>query len=160
MKSAILEKGERSFTHIGKVFQGIDNEQIKYNWLITDCNCSPKNRDFAKLFKREFVWLSGEELTEIVSKEDFQFNWGVFSGFSKDIDIKEILKYELPFAEGNSGLWLNNVRIQHPLAKNEIVAWDSSLTLFLSDNDDLVDKFMLSFPKSQNLVEKNKLFNF
>lgn len=160
MKSAILEKGERSFTHIGKVFQGIDNEQIKYNWLITDCNCYPQNSDFAKLFSKEFVWLSGEELTEIVSKEDFQFNWGVFSGFSKDIKIKEILKYELPFAEGNSGLWLNNVRIQHPLAKNEIVAWDSSLTLFLSDNDDLVDKFMFSFPKSQNLVEKNKLFNF
>ena len=66
----------------------------------------------------------------------------------------------MPFAEGNGGLWLNNVRIQHPLANNEIVAWDSSLTLFLSNKDDLADKFMQSFPKSQDLIERNKIFNF
>jgi len=160
MKSVILEKGEQSFTHMQKVFQGIGNEQMKYNWLITDCDCNPNNREFAKLFSKEFIWLSGEQLTEIIYKEDFQFNWGVFSGFSKDITVDKILKYELPFAEGNGGLWLNNVRIQHPLANNEIVAWDSSLTLFLSHKDDLADKFIQSFPKSQDLIERNKIFNF
>lgn len=160
MKCVILEKGEQSFTHMGKLFQGIGNEQVKYNWLVTDCKCYPKNREFAKLFSKEFIWLSGEQLTEIIYKEDFQFEWGVFSGFSKEISLQEVLKYELPFAEGNGGLWLNNVRIQHPLANNEIVAWDSSLTLFLSDSDELVDKFIYSFPRSQSLTERNKIFNF
>jgi hypothetical protein len=76
--------------------------------------------------------LSGSELTAIVGHEDFQWICAVFSAFEKDIPLETILKHPLPYADGNPGFWKNPLTIQHPLAQIEIVAFDSSLTLFLS----------------------------
>lgn len=129
MRSAILEKGEQYYTYMSKVFSSIENEQLKYNWLITDCECYPEDRSINKIFSKEYIWISGHQLTEIICKEDFQFVWGVFSGFHPNITLEEILKYDLPYANGYKGFWLDNVDIQHKLAEVEIVAWDSSLTL-------------------------------
>jgi len=155
MKSTILEKGESYFTYMGPIFQGINNEQIKYNWLITNCECYPGNKKISDMFSKKYCWISGEQLTEIIYEEEFQFIWGVFSGFSKDISLEEVLKYDLPNADGQGGFWQNNVTIQHPLADIEIVAWDSSLTLFISKIDELVDNFRQSFPLSEDLLERN-----
>ena len=126
MRSAILEKGEQYYTHMVKVFNAIENEQLKYNWLITNWECYPQDEELYELLSREYIWISGEKLTEIINKNDFQFIWGVFSGFSKGVLLEDILKYELPFADGYKGFWIDNVGIQHPLAEVEIVAWDSS----------------------------------
>lgn len=155
MKSAILEKGESYFTYMGPIFQGIRNEQIKYNWLITNCECYPRNKKISDMFLKKYCWLSGEQLTEIIYEEEFQFIWGVFSGFSKDINLDEVLKYDLPYADGHGGFWQNSINIQHPLADIEIVAWDSSLTLFISRVDELVDNFRQRFPLSEDLLERN-----
>lgn len=155
MKSAILDKGEEYYTNLSSVFEGIENEQLKYNWLITDCVCYPENQELYELFSKEYIWISGEELTKIVYEEEFQFIWGVFSGFSKEVKIEEILKYELPLAEEYNGFWLDDVGIQHPLASIEIVAWDSTHTMFISKDDKLVDKFRSSFPLAEDLSAKN-----
>lgn len=159
MKSAILEKGESYFTYMGPIFQGIKNEQIKYNWLITNCECYPGNKKISDIFSKRYCWLSGEQLTEIIYEEDFQFIWGVFSGFSKDINLNEVLEYDLPNADEYEGFWQNSVKIQHPLADIEIVAWDSSLTLFASRIDELVNNFRQSFPLSEDLLERNSKIN-
>lgn len=155
MKSAILDKGESHFTYMGPIFQGIKNEQIKYNWLITNCECYPVNKKISDMFSKKYCWLSGEKLTKIICEEDSQFIWGVFSGFSKDINLDEVLEYDLPNADGYEGFWQNSVNIQHPLADIEIVAWDSSLTLFISKIDKLVDNFRQSFPLSEDLSARN-----
>jgi len=159
MKSAILEKGESYFTYMGPIFQGIKNEQIKYNWLITNCECYPGNKKINDMFSKKYCWLSGEQLTEIIYEEEFQFIWGVFSGFSKDVNLDEVLKHDLPYADGYRGFWQNSINIQHPLADIEIVAWDSSLTLFISKIDELVDNFRKSFPLSEDLLEQNLKIN-
>lgn len=160
MKSAILDKGERYFTHMSEIFQAIGNEQLKYNWLITDCECNLYDEELYELFSKEYIWISGEQLTEIINKNDFQFIWGVFSGFSKEVNLEEVLKYDLPFADGYKGFWVDNVGIQHPLADIEIVAWDSSLTMFISKNDDLVNKYKCYFPLSEDLSAQNKKQNY
>lgn len=155
MKSAILEKGERYYTHIDSVFNAIANEQVKYNWLITDCECYPNDKILRELFSKEYIWISGDQLTEIIHKEDFQFIWGVFSGFSPEVTLKEVLEFDLPFANGNGDFWLDNVSIQHPLADIEIVVWDALLTLLISKNYDLVDRFRGYFPLSEDLSAQN-----
>lgn len=155
MRSAILEKGEHYYTHMAKVFNAIENEQLKYNWLITDCECYPGDKSIDQMFSKEYIWISGEQLTEIISKDDFQFVWGVFSGFSLEVTLEEILKYDLPFADGYKGFWVNNVGIQHPLAEVEIVSWDSSLTLLISKDGELVQKFRSNFPLSEDLSALN-----
>lgn len=92
---------------------------------------------------------------EIICKDDFQFVWGVFSGFSPEVTLEEVQKYDLPFAEGYKGFWVDNVVIQHPLAEVEIVAWDSSLTLLISKDDNLVHKFRSNLPLSEDLSALN-----
>lgn len=155
MRSAILEKGQHYHTHMHKVFQVIGNEQLKYNWLITNFECYPQDEEYASLFSEEYVWILGNRLTEIIQKEDFQFIWGVLSGFSKDVTLEEILKYDFPLADEYEGFWMDDVKIQHPLADIEIVAWDSSLTLFISKDDSLFNKFRKGFPLSEDLAAQN-----
>ena len=75
MKGAILNKGEKSFTRMGRVFKAIQNAQIDYNWLITDIEAFVYKVDFSKRFHDDFVWMTGEELTDMVKKEDFQWIW-------------------------------------------------------------------------------------
>lgn len=159
MKSAILEKGEHYYTHMDKVFNAIENEQLKYNWLITDCECYPQDKNIDKLFSEEYVWISGKQLTEIISNEDFQFIWGVFSGFSPTVALEDVLKYKFPFADGYTGFWVTDVDIQHPLAEVEIVAWDSSLTLIIGRDHNLVQNFMNNLPLSEDLSVLNTIDN-
>jgi len=158
MRGAFLGRGESFYTDLSRCFIAIDNEQINYNWLITNCECYPQNKTFYKLFHKEFVWISGKRLTEIILEEDFQFIWGVFSGFSTEITLEEVLIFDLTNVE-YEGYWLDDVEIQHPMAKIEIIAFDSSYTLLISKNDETVQKFLDNFSLSEDLIEKNKRRN-
>ena len=91
----------------------------------------------------------------MVNLEDFQWIWAVLSGFDKSIELSEILKYDLPYANGYSGFWKNPLTLQHPLSKIEIVPWDGVLTLILSEKKEIVDSFISCFPNSENLKDYN-----
>ena len=155
---AILEKGERFYTYLSKVFTAIEGTQTKYNWLITDCVCYPQSPDIAAMLSQEFCWLSGDRLTSIVQKEDFQWIWGVLSGFDPDISREDVLRYPLPYADEYGGFWKNPLSIQHPLASTEIVAWDSGSTMLFSKRKEIVNAFRNYFPLSEDMVLHNERF--
>lgn len=159
IKGAILEKGENGYTYLKKVFKSIDNLQKNYNWLITDCEACPKKWGHAfRIFQSKegnYSWISGEELTGILKKDDFQWVWAVLSGFDKKHLKDEVLKYKLPCADGYSGFWKEKISIQHPLASVELVAWDSSCMLLISEKESIVKKFREIFPLSEDLEEYN-----
>mgnify|MGYP001854923474 FL=1 len=87
MKGAILEKSENGFTFLKNIFLFIRNAQIEYNWLITACECYPENRSYAEMLSKEYCWISGKQLTEMVNEENFQWIWGVLSAFPPNISI-------------------------------------------------------------------------
>lgn len=151
MKGAIIDKGEKYYTYLKELFASIGNVQKEYNWLITGHECYPQNPDYAKKLSQEYCWITGDELTNMVENEDFQWIWGVFSAFSKNISQQEVLKSKLPYADGNTELWQNPVSIQHPLAEIEILAWDSSMTVVISKNDDIIGKLKESRPWAEDL---------
>ena len=153
---AILEEGNRCYTHLLELLRAIDPMQTDFHWLITDCECFPKSPENDERFSKEYVFLSGEALTQLVEEDDFQWVWAVFSAFKKDIALEEILKYPLPYADGNPYFWKKPLTIQHPLAQIEIVAFDSSLTLFLSREKALVECFKIAFPESEDLHQYNE----
>lgn len=156
MYGAIIDKGEQYYTDLYKVFNAINNVQKNYNWLITDCVCYPSTKEFAEILSNEYCWLSGNELTRIVEKENFQWISAVLSGVDKSITLDEVLEYPLPYAEEYTGFWENPISIQHPLATVEIVPWDSSLTLIISRERKIVDDFKENFPLSEDLTYYNK----
>lgn len=61
------------------MFDAIGNEQNEYNWLITDYECYPQTQSIDDKLSHEYCWLSGNELTNIVESEDFQWIWAVLS---------------------------------------------------------------------------------
>ena len=152
---AILEEGERFYTSLDRIFAAIGEAQTRYNWLITNYECYPQTPETAALLSGEFCWLSGGELTSIVRKEDFQWIWGVLSGFEPDIPLEDVLKYPLAYADGYEGFWENPLSMQNPLASVEIVAWDSSLTLVFSRRREIIDSFRKNFPLSEDLTLYN-----
>ena len=101
----IDRKSHKFYTYMRTVFQAIENVQKQYNWLITDWECYPKNKEIKQFLDQEYCWLSGEELTDIVMKEDFQWIWGCLCGFQKNISLEEVLMYSLPSSENYNGYY-------------------------------------------------------
>lgn len=144
------------YTYMSKVFQAINNAQLQYNWLITDCVCYPQNNDVEKLLDQEYCWLSGKELSAIIEQEDFQWIWGCLCGFSKDITVEDVLKHPLPSAEDYNGYYQNPVSLQHPLSSIEIVPCDSSWTLVISKDKAITDCYLKNYPKCEDLSSFNQ----
>ncbi|MCP1182902.1 hypothetical protein [Paenibacillus sp. 1781tsa1] len=179
MNSFILERSNQMPIHtdMRRVFNALDGCQLEYNWLITNlehytnairsaANTSlPDNLTIyeestspSDKLDKDPIWISGEELTRIIYGNSIQFVWGVFSGFRKNIDINiEELIIE-PYADGNPNFWVSEPKIQHPLADIEVVCWDSTLTLFLTEDDGLGNKFKEYFKDLIDLKTYNKRF--
>lgn len=153
-KGAFLGRGEKFYSCFNEIFHAIDNDQLKYNWLVTNCECYLSDREMQDLFDQDYAWISGEDLTRLVEKENPQFIWGIFSAFPKQISPDDVLEYELPDAESPSYMQ-DHVPIQHPLAEIEIGAFDSSYTTFICRDDCLTNKFMAHFPLAEDLDEMN-----
>ena len=152
----IDRKSHKFYTHMRTVFQAIENVQKQYNWLITDWECYPKNKEIEQLFEQEYCWLSGEELTDIVVKEDFQWIWGCLCGFQKNISLEEVLMHSLPLSENYNGYYQNPVSLQHPLSSVEIVPCDSSWILIISKDKSIIDSYMKKYPMSEVLSAFNQ----
>ena len=167
----IDKKSSRYYTYLKAVFDAIENKQVEYNWLITDTEIVAHSSRLDALntsvhWKDEdgkpiaipapdYYFLSGEELTKIITEDDSQWIWGVLSGFEKSIPLDEILKYPLPKADGYEGFRKNPPTIQNALASMEIVPWDSSCVLLLSTKGEIVEKFKRAFPNSRELSVYN-----
>ncbi len=172
MVYGVIDSASHRFhTYLKAVFDAIGNTQVEYNWLITDTEIIAHSDKLDALNTSvhwqhengkpiavpapDYHFLSGEELTKIITEDDSQWIWGVLSGFEKSVSLKDILKHPLPVSKGYEGFWKNPLTIQHPLALTEIVPWDSSLILILSKNKEIVEKYKEAFPKSQDLIEYN-----
>ena len=153
MKGAVLEKGQSYYTYLDEIFPALGGEHLKYNWLITDleCNNYPKGLSWGK----DYIWLSGKELSDIVYKNRVQFIWGILLAFEQSVTLEDVLSYQLPYVRDSGGYWPNPISIAHPKAEIEIVPCDSSLVLLVSKDDILIEKFMDYFPLSEDLERYN-----
>lgn len=147
---AVNAKGEKYYTYLKKLFDAIGNKQQDFNWLITDCVCYPDNPKTDAMLSKNYCWITGDELTELVRQEDFQWIWAVLSGFYKTVALEEVLKYDLPKAEDYNGFWNRPISMQHPLARVEIVPWDSTMTMIFSDDKRIIDRFRAAYPFSED----------
>lgn len=144
------------YTYMNTVFDAIENAQKQYNWLVTDCVCYPKDKNIKQMLDREYCWLSGDELSELTYKEDFQWIWGALCGFEKDIPLDEILKHPLPSAENYDGYYNNPVSFQHPLSSLEIIPCDSSWVILISKNKSIIDSYKHKYPQAEDLSAFNE----
>ena len=130
-------------------------DYVKDAHIVVHTSAYPKSKEIEKQFDQEYCWLSGEELSAIIEKEDFQWIWAVLCGFPKDIPLEKILEYPLLSAQEYNGYYSNPVSVQHPLASVEIIPSDSSWMIMVSKEKALVDQYQKKFPKAEDL----SLFN-
>ena len=146
---AVNRKGEKYYTYLKKLFDAINNKQLEYNWLITDCTCYPENPKTDAMLRKDYCWLSGEELTDLVAQEDFQWIWAVFSVVPIDYTKEDILKYDLPYCASYYNQEYNpfdkEPRLQHPLAKFELYAVDSTYIFIVTEDIELIDRFKKNY---------------
>ena len=108
------------------------------------------------------------QLSMILSgcSRDFRTDYYIFADISeceqlisepnKNITVEEVLKYPLPSAEDYNGYYQNPVSLQHPLSSVEIVPSDSSWTLVISSDKDIIDGYLKRYPKCEELSTFNQ----
>ena len=137
MKGVILRKGERAYSYFSGVLSAIFPAVVERNWLITGYENYP------------------EALEPYGGQQDYPWYWGVLSGFKKEVPLRQVISYGLPYADGYTGFWKNPISIQHPMADIEIVAWDSALTLLISRDEAIAQAFRNAYPRSEDLETYN-----
>lgn len=147
------------FTDLRLMFRAIGDRQRDFDWLLTDLECNwlgVRDGRPEPLPGNGPYWLGGDELSRLVAEYDMQLIWGVLSGFTRgtaiDLDRLEVV----PYADGNSELWVEEPHIQHPHAEIEIVCWDSTSTLLLCRDRSIGESFRQYFPEAVDLAEHNK----
>jgi hypothetical protein len=147
----ILENSDsvEFYTYLDPIFEALP-ELKKYDYLISDLEingCSDTR------LHKETLTISGQALSEVTEKEKVQFIWGVFSAYEK----APLMIKELPYADGNRDFWRGIPTPQAKEALFEIVAWDSTCTLFIGISDELAARLKELYPDIKDLDIENKL---
>ncbi|MBQ2968531.1 MAG: hypothetical protein IJE10_10490 [Clostridia bacterium] len=151
---AIDKKSETGYTYLKKIFRAMNGKQKEYNWLITNQDCYPKDMEMWRFFNnRDYLWISGEELSEIIEQDDFQWVWGMLCGFDQSVSLEQALQHGLPQEADYEHYFEKPLRMQFPFSQTEIVPFDSTYVLFLSRHKEQVESFRKNYPNSTNLAE-------
>lgn len=156
MFGLIDRKNQKTYTYMRVFFAALSDRLKQYHWLVAGCCAYPQTEEGKRLVEQEYCWLTGDELSQIFEKEDFQWIWGILCGFEKRITLQEVLEYPLPSAEDYNGYYQNPVSLQHPLASVEIVAVDSSYSMLISRDKALIEQYLKFCPEAENLEESNR----
>lgn len=152
MKRYISTNDRNSYTYMLEILLSLGGKDLDYKWLITDIVAYPMdNGKYDELLKKnDFLIMSNHDLFEMLSECDFQWIWAGFSAIPDNIDDGEILKYELPYVDGNDDIYIDNAPIiQHPLADIEIVAEDSTSVFIVAKENSVAEKFHDLFPNAK-----------
>lgn len=103
MGRIIIEKNQ-TFSQFKSILNALKGEHKKYNWLITEIDFVPGRKNKLVL-AQPHTWVLGEELEQLFRDEAGFWAWGVFSGFSKELTLDEVLQFSLPYADGNPDFW-------------------------------------------------------
>ena len=142
-----ISKGEDDYyTDILKVVNAIGGRSLNYNWLITEIETSTGD-----YFYEEYVILSNDELLDNLENKEIQWIWGTFSAIPKKYKQEEILKYNLP---GVENIDKKEIKIQHPLAEIEIIAYDSTFVQLIAKNKTIAEKFKKIYKKACTTLNK------
>ncbi|MCU0865558.1 MAG: hypothetical protein MUC36_17370 [Planctomycetes bacterium] len=138
------------YTDLKTVFEVFGGRELEYDWLLTELECNflpPELQDGGAWF------FSGSDLSDLVRRQDppIQFIWAVLTGFDRGTSVDLAHLDMVPGADGNPDFWRGAPRIQYPNARVELVCFDSSLTLLITEDADLTSRFRAGFPEAVDL---------
>ena len=152
MKRIYSKKDFKYYTAMGQVLSDLKLDTKDYWWLISDIQACPRKKEYQDLIgDNYFLLLSTSELVNMLKDEDFQWIWAVFSAIPSTYEKEDILNFDLPyledFDEGRYNPYVDEPKIQHPYAELEIYAVDSSYMFLITDDEELIDRFKMCYPR-------------
>ena len=149
MNKLISKNDFKYYTYLKQILIDLELTNKEYYWLISDIEAYPKNKEYEELLKKDYVLLTTSELMKMLNEEDFQWIWAVFSVVPIDYTKEDILKYDLPYCASYYNQEYNpfdkEPRLQHPLAKFELYAVDSTYIFIVTEDIELIDRFKKNY---------------
>jgi len=155
MKGFLADNSSDMCTRVAPVFTAMGDDILKFNWLFTDMSGwdSIISRYDHKNGK-DYFFVRGEEMRKLMAENRLAtMNWGVISGFPADVDLDDILKEELPYADWNKDLWTAPIKPMHSLATFQVVVTDITKMAVMAEDDALADRIREKFSRSVDLEE-------
>lgn len=143
------------YTDLKTVFEVFGGREREYDWLLTELECNFLPRE---LQDGSAWFFSGSDLSDLVRRQDppIQFIWAVLTGFDRGTSVDLAHLDIVPDADGNPDFWRGAPGIQYPNARVELVCFDSSLTLLITEDADLTSRFRAGFPEAVDLESFNR----
>ena len=134
------------FTNMQSVFCALGFSASDYDWFVSDIETNYYGDDFSS----EDQWVVGEALERLITQNEVQFIWGVFSAFKKGTRFPV---GNSPNVQDYAGYWSGvEVAPQLKEALFEIAAWDSSATILIGLPADAEEHFKVTYPDAKSLA--------
>lgn len=149
--SVLLREGEPWYTSLRTVFDALENQQTAYHFLLAGIETNRMELPCCQ-YGPEPVWISGTDLTRLVSDHKIQWIWGAFLGFPPEVTREEALSStQALYAPGGADMdsWTLRNRFLETKAEFIIYADDSSFVEILSRKRELTEMFHAHKPLSE-----------
>ena len=155
MERLISKNDFEYYTMLKKILFDLDIANAEYWWLISDIEAYPRKKVYEDfIYENDYVLIKTSDLLKMLEDDDFQWVWAVFSVIPPKHTEEEILNYDLPqlqiIDEGEYNPYIDEPRLQHPLAEFELYAEDSSSMFLISNDEELLNKFKKAYPNFTN----------
>lgn len=150
MKGVILQ-GEKIYynnleifyTDLSIIIQACQINVCRYNWLLTQYECNYYPNEELKNKRHDYMWLTGNEFSELIQNSMLQFIWGIIIAFPITVSLEEVLKIQLPTYQAEEYF--------HPLSTLEIISEDSSLVKVFSKQKSNIQHLMNNIPEVRKI---------
>lgn len=138
-------------TYPFQVFRVIESQVRSLNWRVFSVECGGITYEFPFEHTNDY-FMDGNELFELLKEHpDIQWIWGALCGIPKEIPVGRIKQSPVIDLTEEQPYLQNELKHVDPCAILEIVAFDSSETYVLVDDEELASELIKAFPKAESL---------
>ena len=154
----ILHESTPYVTYMPPVFDSIGDDYIRaLNWRIICPECGGPVDQTYSFEGAEQTWITGEQLVrEVRDNPDIQWWWGLLQGFPADVSREDVEMEDVPDIQVDTGIWTNPVSMRSRHSVVEIEAFDSSMTIVISSDEELIGRLKADFPDCELLEKYNQ----
>lgn len=149
--NGVILQGERIYyndleifyTDLSMIIQACQIKACRYNWLLIQYECNYYPSEELKNKRHDYIWLTGNEFSELIQNNMLQFIWGIIIAFPLTVSLEEVLKIQLPSYQTEEYF--------HPLSIFEIISEDSSLAKVFSKQESNIQHLMSNIPEARKI---------
>ena len=144
---------DKYVTHPYNIFKHIETYIRRLNWRIANIECYSATTDYQFPFEDyDDYFIDGDTFFNLLKVHpEIQWVWATISGFEKNISWEEIKKNPPIDISTELTFWENGLHHLEPLSVFELIAFDSTETYVMIDDNNIAEKLIRNSPKAESL---------